>query len=69
VAQIIEYMKGKSSIWIAQNVERKMRNFSALFPDSGADEAASAGMGLIASLARGRNSGDAPLLPLRTHVF
>jgi hypothetical protein len=27
VAQIIEYMKGKSSIWIAQNVERKMRNF------------------------------------------
>jgi putative transposase len=27
VAQIIRYMKGKSSIWIAQNVERKMRNF------------------------------------------
>jgi putative transposase len=27
VAQIIGYMKGKSSIWIAQNVERKMRNF------------------------------------------
>jgi putative transposase len=26
VAQIIGYMKGKSSIWIAQNVERKMRN-------------------------------------------
>ena len=25
VAQIIGYMKGKSSIWIAQNVERKMR--------------------------------------------
>src|SRR6201988_4008644 len=24
-AQIIGYMKGKSSIWIAQNVERKMR--------------------------------------------
>ena len=24
VAQIIGYMKGKSSIWIAQNVERKM---------------------------------------------
>jgi DEAD/DEAH box helicase domain-containing protein len=42
---------------------------SALFPDSGADEAASAGMGLIASLARSRNSSDAPLLPLRTHVF
>ena len=27
VAQIIGYMKGKSSIWIAQNVERNMRNF------------------------------------------
>ena len=27
VAQIIGYMKGKSSIWIAQNVERKVRNF------------------------------------------
>jgi putative transposase len=27
VAQIIGYMKGRSSIWIAQNVERKMRNF------------------------------------------
>ena len=27
VAQIIGYMKGKRSIWIAQNVERKMRNF------------------------------------------
>jgi putative transposase len=27
VAQIIGYMKGKSSIRIAQNVERKMRNF------------------------------------------
>ena len=27
VAQIIGYMKGKSSIWIAQNVKRKMRNF------------------------------------------
>ena len=26
VAQIIGYMKGKSSIWIAQNVERKIRN-------------------------------------------
>jgi putative transposase len=26
VAQIIGYMKGKSSTWIAQNVERKMRN-------------------------------------------
>ena len=29
VAQIIGYMKGKSSIRIAQNVERKMRNFLA----------------------------------------
>ena len=27
VAEIIEYMKSKSLIWIAQNVERKMRNF------------------------------------------
>ena len=27
MAQIIGYLKGKSSIWIAQNVERKMRNF------------------------------------------
>jgi putative transposase len=27
VAQIIGYMKGKSSIWIAQNIERKMWNF------------------------------------------
>ena len=27
MAQIIGYMKGKSSIWIAQTVERKMRNF------------------------------------------
>src|SRR6202007_2821551 len=27
VAQVIGHMKGKSSIWIAQNVERKMRNF------------------------------------------
>ena len=26
VAQIIGYMKGKSSIWIAQNVECKMKN-------------------------------------------
>ena len=28
VAQIIGYVKGKSSIWIAQNIERKMRNFA-----------------------------------------
>jgi putative transposase len=27
VAEVIGYLKGKSSIWIAQNVERKMRNF------------------------------------------
>ena len=28
VAQVIGFMKGKSSIWIAQNVERKARNFT-----------------------------------------
>ena len=28
VAEVIGYLKGKSSIWIAQNVERKLRNFS-----------------------------------------
>lgn len=28
VAEIIGYLKGKSSIWIAQNVERKVRNFT-----------------------------------------
>jgi putative transposase len=27
VAEVIGTLKGKSSIWIAQNVERKMRNF------------------------------------------
>jgi putative transposase len=27
--QVIGYLKGKSSIWIAQNVERKVRNFWA----------------------------------------
>ena len=27
VAEMIEYLKGKSSIWVAQNVERKLRNF------------------------------------------
>src|ERR1700746_831938 len=26
VAEVIGYLKGKSSIWIAQNVERKLRN-------------------------------------------
>ena len=26
--QVIGFMKGKSSIWIAQNVERKARNFT-----------------------------------------
>ena len=27
VAEVIGYLKGKSSIWIAQNVERKLRDF------------------------------------------
>ena len=27
VSELIGYLKGKSSIWIAQNVERKLRNF------------------------------------------
>jgi putative transposase len=27
VAEVIGYLKGKSSIWIAQNVERKLQNF------------------------------------------
>ena len=27
VAEVIGFLKGKSSIWIAQNVERKVRNF------------------------------------------
>jgi putative transposase len=27
VVEVIRYLKGKSSIWIAQNVERKLRNF------------------------------------------
>ena len=27
VAEVIGYLKGKSSIWIAQNLERKARNF------------------------------------------
>jgi putative transposase len=27
VAEVIGYLKGKSSIWIAQNVKRKLRNF------------------------------------------
>ena len=27
VGEVIGYLKGKSSIWIAQNVERKLRNF------------------------------------------
>jgi putative transposase len=27
VAEVIEYLKAKSSIWIAQKVERKPRNF------------------------------------------
>ena len=28
VAEVIVFIKGKSSIWIAQNVERKARNFT-----------------------------------------
>lgn len=28
VAHVIGFIKGKSSIWIAQNVERKVRNFT-----------------------------------------
>ena len=28
VAHVVGYIKGKSSIWIAQNVERKIRNFT-----------------------------------------
>src|SRR5262245_9511365 len=27
VAEVIGYLKGKSSIWVAQNVERKLPNF------------------------------------------
>ena len=27
VSEVIGYLKGKSSIWIAQNVESKLRNF------------------------------------------
>ena len=27
VSEVIRYLKGKSSIWIAQDVERKLRNF------------------------------------------
>jgi putative transposase len=27
VAEVIGFLKGKSAIWIAQNVERKVRNF------------------------------------------
>ena len=27
VAEVIGYLKGKSSVWVAQNVERKLRNF------------------------------------------
>ena len=40
-----------------------------LFPDSNPNEAASAGRGVVASIARGTNAQNAPLLPLRTHVF
>ena len=27
VSEVIGFLKGKSSIWVAQNIERKMRNF------------------------------------------
>ena len=27
MAEVIGYLKGKSSIWVAQNVERNLRNF------------------------------------------
>ena len=27
VSEVIGFIKGKSSIWVAQNIERKMRNF------------------------------------------
>ena len=27
VAQVIGFIKGKSAIWIAQNIERKVKNF------------------------------------------
>ena len=32
VAEVIGFIKGKSSIWIAQNVERKARNFTGTRP-------------------------------------
>jgi putative transposase len=28
VAQVVGFLKGKSAIWVAQNVERKVRNFT-----------------------------------------
>ena len=40
-----------------------------LFPDSSPDEAVSAGRGVVASIASGTNGQNAPLLPLRMHVF
>jgi DEAD/DEAH box helicase domain-containing protein len=42
---------------------------SSLFPESGTDEAALAGQGVLAALARGQNQAGNPLLPLRAHVF
>jgi putative transposase len=35
VAEVIGYLKGKSSIWIAQNIERKLRNFLVGVPGRG----------------------------------
>src|SRR5262245_28661575 len=37
VAEVIGYLKGKSSIWIAQNVERKLRNGLLRFDRRGDD--------------------------------
>ena len=36
VAEVIGFIKGKSSIWIAQNVERKARNFTGTSSGLGA---------------------------------
>jgi putative transposase len=35
VGEMIGYLKGKSSIWIAQNVERKLRNSGSQVLDEG----------------------------------
>ena len=38
VSEVIGYLKGKSSIWIAQNVERKLRNWGYFVSTIGRDE-------------------------------